>query len=1200
MMRPPHVLLIACLTAALSSCHTKSDTLFSRLKSGETGITFSNDIEPYEDNLLNPLDYDYLYNGGGVAIADFNNDGKQDIYFSGNKVSSRMYLNDGDGKGKPLHFRDVTTESGTGTKQWATGVSAVDINQDGWMDLYVCMAGPSDNPADKVNRLFINTGGRPSEKAADNRSAGAVPKFREMAHEYGLDDTGYSTQAAFLDYDRDGDLDCYLLTNLVVKSNRNVVRPKYVNGESPSTDRLYRNDGKRHFTNVSREEGINIEGYGLGVAVSDLNADGWPDIYVANDFLSNDLVWINQHDGAGRHTGFRNRAGDFLKHTSWNGMGMDVADINNDARPDVLVVDMLPESSPRQKQMMMKLNVDLFQLLKTMNYETQQVRNTLQLNNGNVPGSGNVPGVSFSEIGQLAGIEKTDWSWSPLFADFDNDGHRDLLITNGYRREVNNLDYIAKLNEASPFGDLGSQGLEQRAKAQNLADLKKLPNLKMRSYLYQNRGDLTFADRSADWGINEATYSNGAAYADLDNDGDLDLVINNMDEEAGVYQNNLYTPDKATKPTAHFLRFRLLGDATGRYARDATVTLTLPDGSLRWQENSPVRGFVSSVEPIVHLGLGNYTTVPTTTIKWSNGQVQTLRNLRSDQMLTVAYRPDTPQPSPVAAPQPYFFTLNATDIGLPAAHIDNEVIDFKRTPILPNRHSKNGPGLAVGDVNGDGLDDLFMGADAGQVRQVRVQLPGGQFRSVPIPETSPADDMGALLLDVDNDRDLDLYVVSGGSHEDGESALYQDRLYANDGRGNFRLTAGLLPPTRSSGSCVVAADYDHDGDLDLFRAGRVVPGTYPMPAASYLLVNDGKGHFSDKTAQLAPDLQKPGLVCSALWTDYDHNGTPDLLLMGEWMTPTFYKNNGQKLTKTTVVPNAEGWWNSAVSGDFDHDGDQDYVLGNAGLNHPYRASVDEPVAVYAADFDKNGRIDPVVTRYFGHTNYVSALRDMFLDQMPGIRNRYKTYGDFAAVPFTDFFSKDEMQAATVLKAVCMSSSYLENRGNGPDGNPQFVAHALPMPAQISAIFGMQVLDANNDGNLDILAVGNSYAPDPQTGNLDASVGTLLRGNGKGGFTNVAAPQTGLRADHDAKSMVLLRIAGKATYLVANNNGPLQAIRPTRNQAGTWFALQPTQTGATVTLPNGKRYQQEMGYGSGYLSQSARAVWLPTGAKAVAY
>ena len=1186
----PTVALLAFVAAA---CHSGGETLFSRLPSGETGVTFSNDIEPYESDSLNPLDYDYLYNGGGVAVADFNNDGKPDVYFSGNRVSSRMYLNDGDHHGGPFHFRDVTSESATGTTQWATGVSAVDINQDGWMDLYVCMAGPSKKPADMTNRLFINAG----------KTADGVPRFREMAHEYGLDDTGYSTQAAFFDYDRDGDLDCYLLTNHVTQANRNVVRPKYRNGEAPSTDRLYRNEGAvgggpgagklpralpaaPRFTNVSRQAGITIEGYGLGVVVSDLNGDGWVDVYVANDFLSNDLVWINNQDGT-----FKNRAGDYLKHTSWNGMGADVADINNDARPDVLVVDMLPESSPRQKQMMMKLNVDMYQLLRNMGYETQQVRNTLQLNNGSVPGhAGKVPEVSFSEIGQLAGIEKTDWSWAPLFADFDNDGHRDLLITNGYRREVNNLDYIAKLNEASPFGDMSSQAMGQRARTQNLADLRKLPNLKMQNYLYQNRGDLTFTDQSAAWGMDEATYSNGAAYADLDGDGDLDLIINNMDEEAGIYRNNLYSTAKKDRPAAHFLRIKLTGDAQGCFSRDATVTLTMPDGSVHWQENSPVRGFVSSVEPVVHLGLGAVTVVPTATIRWSNGQVQTLRNVRADQVLTVNYRPDSPQPAPPAVPTPYFTMLDSAQTGLSATHVDNEVVDFKRTPLLPYRHSKNGPGIAVGDVNGDGLDDVFIGADGGQDRKLRRQLPGGRFKTVSL-GTHPADDMGALLLDVDNDRDLDLYVVSGGSRDEGDGPMYQDRLYENDGRGNFKLTVGKLPDTHSSGSCVVAADYDHDGDLDLFRAGRVVPGQYPLPASSCLLVNDGKGHFSDKTALLAPDLAKPGLICSALWTDYDQNGTPDLLLVGEWMAPTFYKNDGHKLTKATAIANAEGWWNAAAAGDFDHDGDMDYVLGNAGLNHPYRASVAEPVAVYAGDFDKNGRLDPVVTRYFQHTNYVSALRDVFMDQMPGIRNRYRTYGDFGAVPFDDFFSRDEMKSATVLRAVCMASSYLENNGNGT-----FALRPLPTQAQFSALFGMQVLDVNQDGNLDILAVGNSYAPDPQTGNLDASQGTVLLGNGKGRFDPVPVARAGLHADRDAKALAFLRIGGKPTYLLTNNNGPVQGIRLTNPASGSWQALKPTETGARITLPNGMRYRQECPYGSGYLSQSARVIWVPTGAE----
>ncbi len=1091
-------------------CQPTPSQLFRARPSSETGITFANRLT--ETDSLNALTYEYMYNGAGIGAGDFNNDGLTDLYFAGNQVSSRLYLNRGQ-----FRFDDITEKSGTGTDVWCTGVSVADVNQDGWMDIYVCVAGPAKDTTRRANKLFINNG-----STSDHR-----PTFTERAADYGLADMGYSTQAAFFDYDRDGDLDCYVLTNALESINRNTLRPKRLNGEAPSTDRLYRNEGSARFKNVSREEGILAEGYGLGLCISDLNNDGWPDIYCADDFLSNDLIWMNQK---GQHQGgpaFVNRAGAMLKHQTHNGMGVDVADINNDARPDIMVLDMLPEGNQRQKMMLPGSNYNRFQMDLQQGYEPQYMRNTLQLNRGCNPAGE----VCFSEIGQLAGVSKTDWSWAPLLADLDNDGHKDLYITNGYRRDVTNLDFIVFNHEQASFGTAEAQMKQARA------ELNRLPQISLPNYAYRNRngepeGGLQMEDVSARWGLNQPGYSNGAVYADLDNDGDLDLVTNNIDDEAFVLENRL----NQREIPPHWLRLAI-APVPGLPVVQGTKVWLYAAGQVQMQELSPVRGYVSTVEQGLHFGLGGATRFDSLMIRYPNGQRQRLAGGPANQRLTVAYQPaGLWQPAP--EPTPLFTQELPAQTGLKVVHQVSGFVDFNRTPLLPHQYSRNGPGLATGDADGNGLADVFVGGGAGKPAQLCLQQPNGRFTMAILPDTSPADDMGALFFDADGDGDQDLYVVSGGSQSEGASATYQDRLYVNAGRGRLTLPPGRLPAIRSSGSCVVAADIDHDGDLDLFRGGRVVPGQYPKPADSYLLRNDG-GTFHDLTDQLAPGLRQVGMVTAALWTDTNNDGQTDLLLVGEWMPPTIFAAKGGKFVYSTIPSFAQctGWWNTVAGADFDGDGDQDYVLGNLGLNAKFRASVAEPVRVFADDFDHNGTYDPVLTFFLNHQHVPVPQRDVLMAQIPSIKKRFPTYQDYASRLFENTFTEEEQANALKREATQLASCYVENMGNN-----QFIVKPLPIEAQFSPVFGIVISDFTGDGQTDLLLAGNSYASETIGGWYDAGKGLLLAGNGKGHFRTVQ--HAGLAFDQDAKAMTTLhRPDGTTWILVANNNGPLQVMQP---------------------------------------------------------
>ena len=1127
----------------------ETEKLFNSVPWDVSGIGFSNVITSSDSTSV--LDSEYLYNGGGVAVGDVNSDGLLDVYFTGNMVSSRLYLNKGN-----LKFEDVTEKAKVGTTTWANGASMVDINQDGLTDIYVCIGGTRKTPEkDRSNLLFINNGDG---------------TFTESAKKYGLADSGYGIQSAFFDYDRDGDLDMYLLRNSFVDYHRNIAKLKVVNGEAGSTDKLFRNNGDLTFTDVSREAGILIEGFGLGVVVSDINHDGWPDVYAANDFITNDLLYINNHDGT-----FTNRAGQYLKHQTFNGMGADVADYNNDGKVDIVVLDMLPEDNKRWKLTSRGNTYDEYQNGINKGYEHQYIRNTLQLNNGN---------GSFSEIGQLAGVEATEWSWAALFADYDNDGLKDLFISNGYRQDIINLDFVVYGDKELTMGQLPQADDDARRTL-----LNELPGIKLHNYMYKNKGDLTFSDESESWGMGVPTYSSGAAYADLDNDGDLDMVINNVDEKAMLWESHLN--QSKSGPKQNYLRVLLSGPPLNMEGIGTTVNLK-DKGTLQHQYFSPFRGYLSTVEPYLHFGLGSSTIADSVEVIWPDGKYQLLRNVTANQVLKIDYAQATVRdirhesvPLTLFEPADNTWNLNYN-------HVENTFVDFKLQPTLPHMHSRSGPGVAVGDINSDGREDFYVGGAHSSSGAMFIQSADGKFEKKLLNKDSITEQTGVLLFDADNDSDLDLYAVSGGAEQPKDSEYYQDHLYVNDGHGSFAPVKDALPQIRQSGSCVVAGDYDRDGDLDLFVGGRIIPKEYPTPAGSFLLRNDSKNgivKFTDVTSE-AEGLNNAGMVCSALWSDYDNDGWLDLILVGEFMRVIFFHNNAGTLSDETDESGLEhtsGWWNSLVAGDFDADGDTDYVAGNQGLNSHFPASADEPLCIYASDYNKDGRLDPVMSYYVQGKKYVGHSRDNLIDQINSIRGRFRTYTDYANATFEETFLPEELSEAYVVCAERFESSYIENLGKG-----KFKVSALPLIAQISAVYGMVSGDYDDDGNLDVLLVGNSYAPEISSGRDDAMIGLFLKGDGKGRFEPVNVSTSGFFADQDAKGFASLMLPeGRELMIIANNDGPMQSY--VTRKAGKYYRAAPGDAYATMNLKNGKQRKHEFYFGSTYLSNSSRALKIPS-------
>ena len=1143
-----------------------ANALFEQISASHSGLKFNNQLQ--ETDSFNVLFYEYYYNGSGVAVGDLNNDGLTDVFFGGNMVKSALYLNQGD-----LRFKEFTEQAGINTSgKWITGVNMVDLNHDGYLDLYVCAAG--NIGGDYGNLCFINNGD------PENLS------FRESGTIMGIDDPGYSTQAAFFDYDLDGDLDLYILTSSMAIPNKNRIRKRNSDGSREDTDKLFRNQGVDEgtglpiFEEVSREAGILWDGFGLGLAITDINQDGWPDIYVANDYITNDLLYINQQDGS-----FVEEASQYFKHTSYSAMGTDIADINNDGLPDIVTVDMLPEDYYR-KRIMAGNNRKYNQVRMELEagYHPQNIRNSLQLNNGNVNGQ-----ITFSEIGQLAGIHETDWSWAPLLADFDNDGFRDLFIANGIPHDLTNMD----------FSTVWASMINQNPNAEwsdvwkiLMKDLEDRGDVKLSNYIFRNSGQLQFENKSQQWGIQVPTCSAGAAYADFDNDGDLDLITNNLNDPPTLYRNRVV--DELSNGTSNYLQIVLSGSAQnpGGYGSKLWIFF---GGQVQYLEHNPVRGFQSSVEPRIHFGLGDESIIDSVYILWPDGKSQVLPDLAVNQQVTINYdqavmsgdRPDLR-----SAEDPLFKEVTAT-LGIDFRHQEREFVDFQVQPLILHQYSKEGPGIGVGDINGDHLEDFFIGNGTGRAGRIYLQTKSGQFRSDSLPDNANFEDMGALLFDADSDGDLDLYVASGGTGLPPGHRFYQDRIYLNDGTAGFQKAESALPEMRVCGSKVAAADFDRDGDLDLFVCGRVDLENYPLPTRSYLLRNDSDNQrvrFTDVSGELL-DLKdfKMGLLSDALWTDYDLDGWVDLMLAGEWMPLTILQNREGYLThvSSTGLEQYSGWWNSLAGADIDQDGDTDYIAGNLGQNSRFKASGEYPVSIFATDFDQNGIIDPIITYHVQQQPYPIHNRDLIIKQLPHLQRELVSYENFARSNVYQIFDPEALEKIYYQEANYFNSAVIENNGDG-----SFAISPLPVEAQFAPVFGILAKDYNQDGFIDLLLTGNSYSADIETGNYDAFTGLFLNGDGTGSFTPVGSPVSGFFVDGDAKGLAELRSSnGESLILAAQNSGSLRVFQ-VNGASENILKLQQHDFVAELSYPSGKRERREFYLGGGYLSGSSRILHIP--------
>jgi enediyne biosynthesis protein E4 len=1095
-------------------CTEKNKPLFTHLSPSLSNVEFENKL--VETPEVNILTYEYTYNGGGVAAADFNNDGWCDLYFTGNTVKNRLYLNQ-----KNLAFKDITDKAGVGGRNlWKTGVTTADVNGDGWLDIYVCYSGP-DMMQSLSNELYINNG-----KSGE-------PTFTEQAKDYGLDAPNtYSTQAAFFDYDRDGDLDMFLI------NHGNFFYTPFVNTHKLRTtrhprfgNRLYRNDEvesqrnqKRFFTDVSESSGILGGGlnFSLGISVSDVNKDGWPDIYVSSDYEEQGFFYLNAKDGT-----FIESTKKSFDHLSRNGMGTDLADYNNDGKIDLVEVDMWPEDNFRQKLLKGPDDYQRYQLMLDSGFHHQQMRNTLQLNTGN-----DIHGVPiFSEIGQMAGVSATDWSWSPLFVDVDNDGLKDLFVTNGYLHDFTSMDFLKFTVE------------EARNKAkQNGENFKvyeligKMSSTKTGDYLFKNNGDLTFSNFTKEWGMDRPNLSFGSTYADLDNDGDLDLITNNTNEPSSIWENS-----SADKKLNSYLRIKLLGPSKNSFGIGAKIMVEA-NGSTQYQELFLTRGFQSSVEPIAHFGLGSNQTIDKVKVIWPDGRQSELRDQKVNGLIEVSYSSS----SNVLEPEqektiPPLFRNISEEAQVDFIHRENKFVDFNREPLIPYQLSRLGPALAAGDVNNDGEDDFYVGGAAGQKSVLYLADGNGKFvrgASQPWEVDASKEDIGATFFDVDGDGDKDLFVVSGGNEFEIGSVELEDRLYLNLGKGKFvKADPSMTATDRVSGSCAVAGDYDRDGDLDLFVGGRILPGGFPLSSPSAILRNEskyakGEIRLSVATKEVNPDLREMGMVTDALWTDFNNDGWLDLLIIGEWMPIRLFENKKGKLeeVRSTELENSSGLWNRIASADLDYDGDMDYVVGNAGTNLPWHATIQQPLELYFGDFNGDGRIDPIICNYNLGKNFPVASRDELLLQINSLRKKFTTYSSYAKATLEDIIGVEQMKRSKKNQINTLESSILENLGNGG-----FKLRPLPLEAQVSSVRGILIDDFNGDQLTDILLAGNFYPFRTQYGPCDASKGLLLAGNKSGSFSPVGS-DTGFYASGDIREMVSLKTkAGKRSIVLGRNN-----------------------------------------------------------------
>ncbi|WP_158848186.1 VCBS repeat-containing protein [Algibacter sp. L1A34] len=1078
----------------LSSCKKEENKLtgkiFTSLKANSTGINFKNIL--IENDSMNYFNYTSIYFGGGVSTGDINNDGLIDVFFTGNQVENKLFLNKGG-----LHFEDITKKANVaGDKRWYTGSTMADVNGDGFLDIYCSVAGISN---EKRNQLFMN-----------NRDG----TFIEMAGKLGIDDAANSVQGTFFDYDKDGDLDLYVANYPI--SNVNTSNFTYLNRMKTVTDKesdkLFRNDGDI-FTNVSEISGVKSYGFSLGVTAGDLNNDGWQDLYISSDYSVPDYFYLNNRDGT-----FKEVLKQATSQTAFYGMGLDIADFNNDGNLDIFQADMDANSNRRQKANMSSMNPSVFKEIIFMGFHYQYMHNCMQLNSGILVDS--VP--QFSNISRLTGTSSTDWSWGPLFADFDNDGNKDLFITNGIRREINNTDFF---NTYSKNDTTNYTKLEKSL---------KIPSEKTDNFIFKNKANLDFEKANQEWGIEYKGFSNGVAYADLDNDGDLEIITNNIDDFASVYKNN-------SSETNNYLSIRFEDESQNKFGIGNRVYVTT-ENETQMQELTLSRGFQSSVSTRLHFGLGTYKNIDKLKIVWADGQVQTMDNVKANQNLVLNHK-DLEISANKINKTATLFKTDTTSFFPKHKHIENQYDDFSTQILLPHKMSAFGPALAIEDLNNDGLEDIFIGGAYGNTGSIYFQNNKG-FNEATVnflKQDNLSEDVGALIFDADADGDNDLYVVSGGYEFAKESKLCQDRLYLNNGKGEFLKTP--LPEMKTSGSKVYHADFDKDGKEDLLVLGRQIPGHYPTPASSYLLMNRSseKGVlFVNETDKLAKEFLNLGMATSAIISDFDNDSWLDIIIVGEWMPIKVFKNikTGFKdvSKKMGLGPDTAGWWWSINQGDFDGDGDMDYLLGNNGLNYKYKATENETFDIYFNDFDHNNQED-IVLSYYSEGNQVPVRgRSCSSQQIPGIKQKFKDYNTFSEATLVDVYTKKGLESSLHYQVKSFASIYLENKGT------QFVSHKLPVEAQFSSINKILVDDYDKDGNLDALIAGNLYVSEVETPRNDGSFGNFLKGNGKGDFKAITPSKSGFFIKGDTKDLAEIEVQGVKYIVVAKNNDFLQFIK----------------------------------------------------------
>ncbi|WP_439642368.1 VCBS repeat-containing protein [Gemmatimonas sp.] len=1094
----PLLALAACAesTAHRADAPAVDSTLFTQMPSDYTGIRFTNRVVDSQER--NVFTYRNFYNGGGVAIGDLNGDQRPEVILTSNQDGPSLYLNQGQ-----FRFRDITKDAGFRDQQpWTTGVTLADVNGDGKLDIYVSHAGDGE-PATRANTLWINQG----------NGADSVPKFKEMARQYGIADEGWSTHAAFFDYDRDGDLDLFVINNSPRPVNSFGLRNTRAERHPYGGHHFYRNDGER-FTEVSEATGLfSAEiAFGLGIGVGDVNRDGWPDVYVSNDFFERDYLYLNQKNGT-----FKEVLDQVMPVSSYFSMGMDIGDVDNDGWPDLYTTDMMPEDEFRIKTTAMYEGWDVYMAKVRDGYHHQLMRNMLQRNNGD---------GTFSDVGYLTRTAETDWSWSALIADLDLDGRKDVYVTNGLARDVTSQDYVAFLADRTTM---------QREASGPRVDFMRLisamSSTPIPDYAFRNDGNWAFSNQAKSWGLDAPNISSGAAYGDLDGDGVLDLVVNNVNAESFVYRNNARTLLK----NRHWLQLRLTGEGRNSHAVGARATL-FAAGDRYLQELYPARGFQSSVDYALSFGLGEHARVDSLVVEWPNGTRTVQANIAADTTIAIAQTANAPTAAPFVAPAVTPLLVNTTAAsGLTFSHAENDYVDFDRERLIPHMLSTDGPAMAVGDVNGDGLDDVYLGGAKEQAGKLFVQSAAGTFApltNAAFDLDAASEDVHALFFDADRDGDRDLYVVSGGNEFSEDSPALQDRLYLNDGRGRFTRAANALPATLTSGSVVTAGDIDADGDLDLFVGARSIPWRYGIDPSSQLLLNDGRGHFTDVVAN-APGLKTIGMVTDALWHDIDGDRKLDLIVVGEWMPVVVYRNRGAGKFERLMAKGLEksdGWWTRIMAADLDGDGRSEFVLGNFGRNIRLHASADEPLTMIVKDFDKNDFVEQVIGMYNGGKQYPLVLRDDLIKAVPPWKARFLNFKDYALKTLDDVVPIAERSDAVVKQAYRFESAILRR---GPDG--AFAFEPLPLEAQMAPVFGLAIRDVNGDDRQDILLAGNFDGVKPEFGRMAASDGLVLLGGDKGTFTALRPAESGFRVPGQTRGIATVRTKRGVQVIVARNN-----------------------------------------------------------------